>query len=80
MNELLRKLIGLGNLADPVHGRRVGDIVRGVINGTRWVIVDMRFLGYDVTGRPKVEYLVRPLRLLRKLPPVWTAAERFRGK
>ena len=64
-----------GHLRDPAFGRRVGDMVRTAT--TRWRILDIRYLGDSITHRPKVEYLVRPIRLLRRLPPVWVPAERF---
>lgn len=67
-----------GHLRDPAFGRRVGDMVQ--IATTRWRILDMRYLGDSITGQPKVEYLVRPIRLFKRLPPVWTAADRFMQK
>ncbi len=71
------QLIRPGGLRrDPAFGRRVGDLVRGA-GGTRWPILDLRYPSDTVTRKPIVEYLVRPIRLIRKLPPLWIVAERF---
>jgi hypothetical protein len=67
-----------GRLRDPAFGRRVGDMVRTA--HARWRILDIRYLGDSITQRPRVEYLVRPIRLLKRRPPVWIPAERFLRK
>jgi hypothetical protein len=67
-----------GHLRDPAFGRRVGDMVRTA--NARWRILDIQYLGDSITHRPKVEYLVRPIRLFKRLPAVWVPAERFLRK
>lgn len=57
---------------------RVGDMVRTA--HARWRMLDIRYLGDSITHRPKVEYCVRPIRLLRRLPPIRIPAECFMRK
>lgn len=46
----------------------------------RWRMLDIRYLDESITHSPKVEYRVRPIRLLRRLPPIRIPAECFMRK